>query len=588
MVVYCRSFEEHLEHLEETLDLLSKADFCLNIGKSSFATHEFQFLGYLITKEGIQPDPAKVEAIRTMKPPQNVRGVRQFLGCTGFFRKHIPIYAMIAAPLTSLTRKGRSFRWKEEHQQAFEELQRRLMSAPVLRKPDFNRPFEVHSDASQVACLMQRDGEGVPHDVAYFSRKLREVERRYPVIDIEALAVVEAVRNFDAYLNGKSFVIYTDHRPLVYKIAEEQQKDPLWTEILQYLQEQRLPRRRTPFPLEEFEVSDGLLYHLRHLPDRVIQQLVIPRTMRDEELWCERLTQDMERVSADLLDLQESRSGYRYVLVIVEHLTRYLQLIPLKNKDAETVANAFVEKYVTLFGPPNILVTDSGGEFKNRLFSQVCEMLKIKLGYTTAFHPQANGMVERSNRVIKDALATLVGDHPDEWDELLPYPCLALNTAIHRSTGQPLLYLMIGLMNWQEIDEGSAQRFHERLKEARGVAVETARLAQFIWAEDYNQRVRQKFAPAEGDFVLIREYARWTGVAGRALGSRWSGPLRVKKQVGPVTFICQSMQPPYREKSYHCNQMKRYVVQEELEFFPEAEVDDGIEDPSVPGANNRE
>ncbi|XP_042876708.1 uncharacterized protein LOC122256234 [Penaeus japonicus] len=141
-------------------------------------------------------------------------------------------------------------------------------------------------------------------------------------------------------------------------------------------------------------------------------------------------------------------------------------------------------------------------------------------------------------------------------------------------------YFPVGLTNRQEIDEGSAPRFRERLKEARGVAVETARRAQSIWAKDYNRRVRQKFAPAEGDLVLVREYVRRTRVVGRALGSRWSGPLRVKKQVGPVTFICQSTHTPYREKSYHCNQMKRYVVQEELEFFPESDaLVDGTEDP---------
>ncbi|XP_042882480.1 uncharacterized protein LOC122259651 [Penaeus japonicus] len=604
VVVYSRSFEEHLEHLEETLDLLSKAGFCLNVGKSSFATHEFKFLGYLITREGIQPDPAKVEAIKTMKPPQNVKGVRQFLGCTGFFRKHIPSYAMIAAPLTSLTRKGRSFRWTEEHQQAFEELQRRLMSAPVLRKPDFNRPFEVHSDASQVAigaCIMQRDGEGVPHAVAYFSRKLREVERRYPVIDIEALAVVEAVRNFDPYLYGKAFVIYTDHRPLVYvfkqvtksirmtrwshelsfyqyelrykpgashhvpdllsravaatslvmdaqKIAEEQQKDPLWTEIIQYLQEQRLPRRRTPFPLEEFEVSDGLLYHLRHLPDRVIQQLVIPRTMRDEAIRSvhSEPTAAHPGVYRTYTRLRDQYYFPQMLLGVKKFVAACPQCQRRKGvavRRGDTGYGEGVGRSSRFARISEWLPLRSG---HRRTSYQVCEMLKIKLGYTTAFHPQANGMVERSNRVIKDALATL------------------------------------------EIDEGSAQRFRERLKEARAVAVETARRAQSIWAEDYNRRVRQKFTPAEGDLVLVREYARRTGVAGRALGSRWSGPLRVKKQVGPVTFICQSTQPPYREKGYHCNQMKRYVVQEELEFFPEAEVDDGTDDPGVPGASNRE
>ncbi|XP_042890321.1 uncharacterized protein LOC122265210 [Penaeus japonicus] len=184
----------------------------------------------------------------------------------------------------------------------------------------------------------------------------------------------------------------------------------------------------------------------------------------------------MERVSADHLDLQRSQNVYRYVR-----------------------------------------------------FSLVCEMLK----YTTAFHPQANGMVEMSNRVIKDALATLVGDHPDEWNELLPYVRLALTTAVHRNTGQPPLYLMtgkggylpVGLTTRQELDEGSARRFRERLKGARGVVVETARRAQSIWAEDYNRKVRQKFAPAEGDLVLVREYARRTGAAGRALGFRWCGSL---------------------------------------------------------------
>jgi len=102
-------------------------------------------------------------------------------------------------------------------------------------------------------------------------------------------------------------------------------------------------------------------------------------------------------------------------------------LIPLPNKEAQTVADAFIKDYVTLFGPPRLLVADNGREFQNRLFSQVCRIIQTKTSYTTRYHPEANGMIERSNRGVKDALATFVGEHPDDWDNILPFVRLVLN-----------------------------------------------------------------------------------------------------------------------------------------------------------------
>lgn len=121
-----------------------------------------------------------------------------------------------------------------------------------------------------------------------------------------------------------------------------------------------------------------------------------------------------------------------------------MQLIPLPNKEAQTVADAFIKDYVTLFGPPRLLVADNGREFQNRLFSQVCRIIQTKTSYTTRYHPEANGMIERSNRVVKDALATFVGEHPEDWDNMLPFVRLALNSAVHRSVGQQPLYLLTG------------------------------------------------------------------------------------------------------------------------------------------------
>lgn len=219
VVIYSSSFEESLDHLE-TLHLLVQAGFRLNVQKCRFAVNTLpKFLGFLVTPQGILPDPEKAKAIADMKPPRTVRQVTQVLGVTGFFRRLIDHYASVAAPITQLLRKNSKFRWEAKQQQVFDELKSKLTSTPVLRKPNFNENFELHCDASGIAigaCLMQRNDKGIPQAVAYYSRKLRDAEKKYPVIDLKALAVVEAVRHYNAYLYGRHFQIFLDHRPLVH------------------------------------------------------------------------------------------------------------------------------------------------------------------------------------------------------------------------------------------------------------------------------------------------------------------------------------------------------------------------------------
>lgn len=206
-----------------------------------------------------------------------------------------------------------------------------------MQKPRLNDPFEVHTDASQLAigaCLMQRDAHGNPSAIAYFSRKLRGAETRYSATDAEALAVVEGVRAFDPYIYGRHFTVYTDHRPLVhvftrktksvrmshwayelshfqfkifYKqgvqhkvpdmpsrsigqidladvdptaMREEQLKDSLLIEIIEYLEEKNMLKRKITLALHEFSLQNGVLYHICELPGHVIHQLVVPRSLR--------------------------------------------------------------------------------------------------------------------------------------------------------------------------------------------------------------------------------------------------------------------------------------------------------------------
>jgi len=149
-------------------------------------------LGHIVDKQGIRPDPKKVEAVQTWPVPKNVHDVRSFLGLVNYFRKFIEHYSEIAVPLTNLTRKASAWNWTGRCQDAFELLKQKLVEAPLLHTPNERLPYEVVTDASDLglgAVLLQ---EG--HPVAFESRKLNSAELNYNVTEKEMLAVVHALR----------------------------------------------------------------------------------------------------------------------------------------------------------------------------------------------------------------------------------------------------------------------------------------------------------------------------------------------------------------------------------------------------------
>ena len=773
VVVASTSFSEHKEHLRETLGLLEKAGLKLNLEKCEFARHQVKLLGFVVGEDGVRPNPEKVMAIAAMKRPRSVRDIRRFIGACSFFRRHIDGFARIARPLTRLTRKWARFEWGEATQRAFDTLKRSLVSAPVLRLPDFGIPFEIHSDASLGALgavLLQRDKKGTPHAVAYWSRVLNETECRYSAIDLEALAVVEAVRAFDSYVYGRRFSIWTDHQPLTHVFARKtksnrlsrfayelagydftlhykkgtsnyvpdllsrpageptdsadrpsdqveeppdptyelpnpveeppdstdeppghieeppdpadelldieeeppnsaedpqgptekifpvedtasaskshpngqfqleesvnptlldsvqlrnhQRQDPTCRTLMDWLEGgHTIPQVRHPVSVADFEVSQGVLYHLRRFPDRVVQQVYIPRHLQQQTLhlahrpptashpgalrtfqnlsnsWyfpnmlnmskeyvaqcqeCQRRKGSMSRapmeghplpeaplemVSADLMDLRSSTRGYRYVLSIIDHHTRFLQLVPLRDKTADRVLTAFMDHYVTLFGPPAQLHTDNGLEFSSDEWRSLLRTLEIKHSFSIAYNPQSNGVVERSNRTVKDALAALVQRSPSQWPLHLPAVRLALNTAIHRSVGNQPLYLLTGRMalfsrgltNLQTADTGLMV---QRLAEARRLAVDTSQATREANKSSYDQKTKAPPNLVEGSLVLRRVQ----GPRG-ALSDAWAGPCRVVRRLGPVALDVEDLQPPHRTVRVHLNQLKQYVQGPEL------------------------
>ncbi|XP_042300045.1 uncharacterized protein LOC121917995, partial [Sceloporus undulatus] len=191
IIIFSDSWEEHIEHLTKVLGALRAAGLTANPKKCAIACRQVKYLGHAVGQGLIKPLMEKVVKVQDWGVPQTKKQVRQFLGLEGYYRRFIPHFAHWAAPLTDLTKKGqpRRVRWGRREQLAFDRLKDYLYSYPVLRAPDFSRPFILQTDASEVglgAVLSQMwdDGE---HPVLYLSKKLKKAEQRYAAIEREAL-----------------------------------------------------------------------------------------------------------------------------------------------------------------------------------------------------------------------------------------------------------------------------------------------------------------------------------------------------------------------------------------------------------------
>ena len=221
IVTFSSSWKEHLTHLRNVLQELREAGFTVKKRKCAFARQEVTFLGHVVGAGKTRPQQAKLEAIKNFRKPQKKKDIRSFLGLVGYYRKFIPNFSTLAAPLSDLTGKKIPDKpnWTFVHQESFENLKKALTSDSILMTPDPHKEFTLQTDASTRgvgAVLSQRDSYGSLRPVAYYSRKLLDRETRYSITELECLAIVNAVKHFAIYLLGNHFHIETDHMALRY------------------------------------------------------------------------------------------------------------------------------------------------------------------------------------------------------------------------------------------------------------------------------------------------------------------------------------------------------------------------------------
>ncbi|XP_051127821.1 uncharacterized protein LOC127249170 [Andrographis paniculata] len=233
ILVYSTCLEDHLGHVRQVFHALRNAKLYGTLNKCIFRTNKIIFLGFVVGADGLKVDESKVAVIREWKKCTSVADVRRFLGMYGFFRRFVPHFSVIAAPLTSLLKKNVPFKWEASHEASFEKLRDSLTHAPVLALPDFERAFEVQCDASGVGIGEVLLQEGRP--IAYYSEKFNGATLNYSTYDKELYAVVQALRVWQHYLLPKEFVIHTDHETLKHLRGQQQlnQRHARWVSFIE-------------------------------------------------------------------------------------------------------------------------------------------------------------------------------------------------------------------------------------------------------------------------------------------------------------------------------------------------------------------
>jgi hypothetical protein len=318
ILIYSKGEEDHAEHLKVVLSVLKERKLFAKLSKCEFWLSEVSFLGHVISSGGISVDPTKIEVVSQWEAPKSVAEIRSFLGLAGYYRKFIEGFSKLSLPLTQLTRKGQAFIWTSQCEANFQELKRRLTTAPILILPDPLETFVVYCDASLLGLggvLMQKG-----QVVAYASRQLKVHERNYPTHDLELAAVVFVLKLWRHYLFGSRFDVFSDHKSLKY-LFDQKELNMRQRRWLEFLKDYDFGLNYHPGKANV--VADALSRKSLHMSMLMIREFELLEQFRDLSLVCEATPScvklGMLKLTCGIID--EIREGQKSDLKLVDVMT---------------------------------------------------------------------------------------------------------------------------------------------------------------------------------------------------------------------------------------------------------------------------
>ncbi|CAH8550920.1 unnamed protein product [Dicrocoelium dendriticum] len=539
ILVASSNHEEHLSHLRQIFERFDHYGVTINVDKCVFGQSSVDFLGHRIDRTGISPLPEKTKAITEYPMPQSYKSLRRFLGMVNYYGRFIPDCSKLLQPLTDLLRgKTRKFKPTNEAIDAFDKIKHALSNVTALShlRTDVNTPLILKTDASQTAvgAVLQQLINGHPEPLSFFSRKLQPAQTRYSTFGRELLAIYLAIKHFRHLLEGRSFTILTDHKPLVFAFRGSSDRfSPRETRHLDYISQFSTDIRhidatdnvvadamsrigiqelsRPTFDLEEIaahQEGDSEFMQMKSNPS--IKLTLLPLLNSDSKVHCDMSTgkprpyvpqryrrvvfdhfhglshpgiratvklitdrfvwpnmrSDIQQWAKHCVTCQTSKihrhtitvpgtfsspdarfrhvhldivgplppsNGFQYLLTCVDRFTRWPHAVPLRDVSTETVARTFIETWISFFGTPATITTDRGPQFTSSLFRDLSRLLGCSHIRTTAYHPAANGLVERFHRQLKASITA--SQSSTQWSERLPIILLGIRNTVKEDIG---------------------------------------------------------------------------------------------------------------------------------------------------------
>jgi hypothetical protein len=218
IVIYANSLYDHDRKLRDVFRRLREHNLKLQPDKCEFLRKEVVFLGHKISKHGVEPDARKIESIENFPRLNTAKQLKNFLGLAGYYRRFIPQFSKVAAPLHKLLKKDVPYVWGESQGIAFRALKQKLMTKLILKYPDFTQEFILTTNASNdgAGAVLSQGEIGKDLPVAFASRSFNKAERNYSKVEKELAAIMWRIKHFRPYLYGRKFKVVSDHKPLTW------------------------------------------------------------------------------------------------------------------------------------------------------------------------------------------------------------------------------------------------------------------------------------------------------------------------------------------------------------------------------------
>ncbi|KAL6347245.1 hypothetical protein AAG906_013681 [Vitis piasezkii] len=377
ILVYSSSWQEHLQHVKTIFELLRQHQLFVKFKKCEFGKHELEYLGHIISADGVKVDQSKIQAMLDWPRPTTVTELRAFLGLTGYYRKFVHNYGIIARALTNLLKKGK-FQWDEAAKKAFENLKAAMTTTPTLALPDFSSPFVIQTDAS---------GDGIGAVLSQNGRPIAFMSRALGVSKQSLSTYAREISKWMSKLVGYDYEI-------VYKPGK---------------------------PTKRNFIGPLCAHHQDAWRLAILLPLPIPCQVWDD-------------ITMDFIDGLPRSDGKTSIMVVVDRLSKSAHFIAIAHPyTAKTIANKFVEGVVKLHGMPRSIISDRDPVFISNFWQEFLKLSGTKLRMTSAYHPQSDGQTEVVNRCIEQYLRCFVHHKPRHWNSLLPWAEYWYNTTYHSS-----------------------------------------------------------------------------------------------------------------------------------------------------------